>query len=162
MKQQTRRIRPLLLVLLWIWVASIALVLDLFLNVTEFDAIRPRSTLYQGMRIAAHAMVGEPLLLEETAPPRAREVATRASPLPRGSRHPDGRPDATTPQGRKLLDGLAATAAGAEDPARRMAAVRGLASMFGEAAAGTLSGIATDTQQPEAVRNLALRLLEES
>jgi len=34
-------------------------VLDLFLNVEEFDRVRPRSSLYEGMRRAAHEMTGE-------------------------------------------------------------------------------------------------------
>ncbi|MEE8104605.1 MAG: PKD domain-containing protein [Planctomycetota bacterium] len=54
--------------MLWIWVGCVALVLDLFLNVSEFDAVRPRSTLYAGMRIAAHKLVGERLPGEFTVP----------------------------------------------------------------------------------------------
>jgi hypothetical protein len=54
-----RRVRPLLLVLLWIWAVLIFGVVDLFRNVPEFDRLRPRSKLYEGMRKAAHEMVGE-------------------------------------------------------------------------------------------------------
>lgn len=63
---RARRIRPLLLVLLWVWAGCIALVLDLFFNITEFDGIRPRADLYRGMRTAAHNLVGEPILDHET------------------------------------------------------------------------------------------------
>ena len=54
-----RRIRPVLLVLLWAWAIVVFLVIDLFWNVPEFDGVRPRAPLYQGMRKAAHEMVGE-------------------------------------------------------------------------------------------------------
>jgi len=60
MSEPRRRIRPLLLALLWIWAACIFVVIDLFLDVPEFDRMRPRSALYRGMRDAAHEMVGEP------------------------------------------------------------------------------------------------------
>ena len=53
------RIRPLLLILLWIWAGCVFLVVDLFWNVPEFDRVRPRAPLYGGMRRAAHEMVGE-------------------------------------------------------------------------------------------------------
>ena len=55
-----KRTRPTLLVLLWIWAASVFLILDLFLNISEFDRHRPRAPIYRGMRSAAHKMVGEP------------------------------------------------------------------------------------------------------
>jgi len=58
---KTRRVRPLLLVLLWIWVIAVAVVVDMFWNVDEFDGIRPRAKLYRGMRIAGHSMVGVPV-----------------------------------------------------------------------------------------------------
>ncbi len=54
-----RRIRPVLLVLLWVWAACIFVVVDLFRNVSEFDDVRPRSKLYEGMREAAHELSGE-------------------------------------------------------------------------------------------------------
>lgn len=59
-RREVRGVRPLLLVLLWIWGASCFLVVDLFLNAEELDTARPRSRLYEGMREAAHEMVGEP------------------------------------------------------------------------------------------------------
>ena len=54
------RIRPTLLILLWVWAGCVFLVLDLFRNVPELDRVRPQSKLYEGMRKAAHEMVGEP------------------------------------------------------------------------------------------------------
>lgn len=159
MNTKPRRVRPLLLVLLWIWAGCVALVLDLFLNVDEFDAIRPRAPLYRAMRTVAHEMVGEPLLdgTEEAATrPRGRRASARiADPAPRGdpltaaragSRHPGGRPDAATPQGQKLLSDLVAAAASAPDPARREAAVRSLARMFGDD--GALRAVEEDPAQP--------------
>jgi len=157
-----RRVRPLLLVLLWIWAGCIALVLDLFLNVEEFDAVRPRAPLYGAMRQVAHEMVGEPILddtVAAVAPPPAREDvgaredrALRAVPA---SRHPGGKPDAGTPQGRKLMDHLVAAARGEEDTERRDAALRSLAGMFGTEASEELSGIADDPAQPAEVREVA-------
>ena len=44
------RVRKTLLVLLWIWAACVFLTLDLFLNVREFDAVRPRAGISRGMR----------------------------------------------------------------------------------------------------------------
>jgi len=55
------RVRPLLLILLWIWVITVAILVDMFWNVDEFDGFRPRASLYRGMRVAAHLMVGEPV-----------------------------------------------------------------------------------------------------
>jgi len=55
-----RRIRPTLLVLLWVWALCVFTVVDLFWNVPEFDTVRPRSVAYQSMRYAAHDLVGEP------------------------------------------------------------------------------------------------------
>ena len=48
-----RRVRPLLLVLLWIWAMCVFTVVDLFWNVQAFDGLRPSALLYQGMRRAA-------------------------------------------------------------------------------------------------------------
>lgn len=55
-----RRVRPLLLILLWVWAILVFVVVDLFLDVDELDHVRPRSSLYQGMRRAGHKMVGTP------------------------------------------------------------------------------------------------------
>ncbi|MCZ6788190.1 MAG: hypothetical protein O7E54_13595 [Planctomycetota bacterium] len=75
-KAPTPRIRKTLLVLIWIWAACIFLMLDLFLNVREFDAVRPRARIYRGMRAAAHKMIGEPYLENDFA------VASRPSASP--------------------------------------------------------------------------------
>lgn len=59
MMRASRRATPLLLILLWIWVLSVFVTLDMFFNVSLFDGIRPGTALYHGMRRAGHAMVGE-------------------------------------------------------------------------------------------------------
>ena len=56
---QKRRVRWVLFVLLLAWAGSMFALIDLFLNVEEFDHIRPDAPLYRGMREAAHDMVGE-------------------------------------------------------------------------------------------------------
>jgi len=67
MKKSTRaptRVGLRLLILLWMWAGCVFLVVDLFLNAPGLDGIRPRSPLYRGMRMAAHEMVGEPILVD--------------------------------------------------------------------------------------------------
>ncbi|MGQ0614420.1 MAG: hypothetical protein ACT4PV_11850 [Planctomycetaceae bacterium] len=160
-----RRVGARLLVLLWIWAGCIALVLDLFLNVEKFDGVRPRAALYRGMREVAHKMVGEPILEREATAVVQRpakedadareELALREVP---SSRHPGGKPDAGTPQGRKLMDHLVAAARGEEDTERREAALRSLAGMFGTEASEELSGIADDPAQPAEIREVAANL----
>lgn len=91
----SRRVRPLLLVLLWIWAACVFLVLDLFLNVEALDDVRPRSTLYRGMRKVAHEAVGEPYAptAQKTQEPQ-RRIVTAAPPciaMRRGVATPRGR-----------------------------------------------------------------------
>lgn len=54
-----RRVRWTLLALLWVWAGCVFLVIDLFLNVEEFDGVRPRARMYRAMRHVAHEMVGE-------------------------------------------------------------------------------------------------------
>lgn len=58
--RRRRRVRWTLLVLLWLWAASVFLVLDLFLNVSVFDEVRPTARIYRATRYAAHRLVGEP------------------------------------------------------------------------------------------------------
>jgi len=60
MTTKKRRVRPLLLVLLWVWAACVFVTLDLFLNVPEFDRLRPRARLYEAMRWSGHEITGEP------------------------------------------------------------------------------------------------------
>jgi hypothetical protein len=169
MQQKPRRIRPLLLVLLWVWAGCILLVLDLFWNVEHLGGLRPRARLYSDMRRVAHEMVGEPLdspEAESGPAPRARRAAqVRLDPLPAplpvsrpGSRHANGRPDAATPQGRMLQSSLFEAARSHPDPERRRAAMRSLAGMFGPAAQGLLAALAEDPEQTADLRNLAGRL----
>ena len=87
--------------LLWVWAACVFVIVDLFWNVEKFDSARPRSSLYRGMRIAAHRMVGE-AVPEETlavkawreAPPRIAEEnnVLGTVPLEGVVCGPDGRP----------------------------------------------------------------------
>jgi len=79
-KPLRKRIRPVLLVLLWVWALCIFLVVDLFFNVNEFDAVRPRSSLYTGTRLAAHKLVGEPIA----------EPGAMPAPSPRAGTGPGG------------------------------------------------------------------------
>ena len=73
-EKKRSRIRITLLILVWVWAACVALVLDLFFNVDEFDAIRPRNTQYQAMRNTAHRLVGEPLDSEHSRGTVSRSV----------------------------------------------------------------------------------------
>jgi hypothetical protein len=66
----------MLLFLLLVWAALMFLLFDLFLNVEQFDRIRPESQLYEGMRFAAHEMVGEPYY-DDMASPGTVSVAGR-------------------------------------------------------------------------------------
>jgi len=85
------RIRFRLVVLLWIWAACVYLVLDLFLDVTFLDPVRPRSEAYVALRRAAHRMVGEPYFEDDvhtrqSLPP----CASRPLATVRDERFPDG------------------------------------------------------------------------
>jgi hypothetical protein len=88
-EKKRRRIRPVLLVLLWAWAIVVFLIVDLFWNVSEFDGVRPRAALYQGMRKAAHDMVGEPLVDpsgEERAEPVVGSLMVEERPNPYAGR----------------------------------------------------------------------------
>lgn len=75
--------RPLLLVLLLVWALTVFVTVDLFLNVPEFDKVRPRAALYRGMRIAGHEMVGEPYWEDYSLPETRREAPShRQAPTP--------------------------------------------------------------------------------
>lgn len=164
------RVRWQLLVLLWAWAGCVALILDLFLNVDEFDGVRPRAPLYRAMRITAHEMVGEPIRDIDSASipqsrPRRSESVRRASVLPpgfvsAGARHPGGIPDRRTPQGARLYDGLRRAAVANADPAKRTGALRSLATMFGAEARPVLREIASDMSQPTETRDLARKLAD--
>ena len=72
-----KRVRPRLVILLWIWGLLMFVVVDLFRNVPEFDRVRPEWRTYQEMRLAAHRIVDEPLDFV-TASPRRRTRTLRA------------------------------------------------------------------------------------
>jgi hypothetical protein len=57
---RTKRVGWRLLALLWIWAATVFLVVDLFLDAPGLDPVRPRAPVYRAMRMTAHEMVGEP------------------------------------------------------------------------------------------------------
>jgi len=71
-----RRVRPLLLVLLWVWAISVFVTLDLFLNISQFDVVRPRAPFYEGMRWEGHEIVGEPY-----KPPAGEPVVVAVTPV---------------------------------------------------------------------------------
>ena len=57
--EKKNRISWRLLILLWIFGGCVFLVVDLFLNVAEFDDVRPDWQIYRATRFVAHDMVGE-------------------------------------------------------------------------------------------------------
>jgi len=150
------RVRGVLLLLLWAWAATIFMVVDLFLNVAEFDSIRPRSSLYEGMRIAAHEMVGEPILDRRfqgapslaTLRARARQGSALAH-VPPGRR----RLEELKRLGREgSFEPLRAALTGEWDPRLRVAAMRVLAESFGADARDVLLERAHDPHETEWVR----------
>ncbi|MCZ6571976.1 MAG: hypothetical protein O7C98_02290 [Planctomycetota bacterium] len=79
--QAKPRVRGTLLVLVCLWALCNFMVIDLFLNVPEFDGIRPRAPFYRAMRYTGHEMVGEPYQEGDfavadvpNAPPDTRDV----------------------------------------------------------------------------------------
>lgn len=144
MKPKPRRVRPLLLVLLWMWAGCIALVLDLFLNIAEFEEVRPRAPLYRGARIAAHDLVGEPIVDEPGAPP----TRTRAGPL------------APVPDEAMEHAGLETRVAGPEDPRIRAAILRALVRSSPDAARRAAQSRLDDRCETDTVRAAATRVLE--
>jgi protocatechuate 3,4-dioxygenase beta subunit len=106
-----RRVRPLLLILLWIWALFVFVTVDLFRNVREFDAVRPRSPLYSSLRAAGHEITGEPLL----------DAAPAAPPLRRGDRPTE--PNEAVASGALVrIEGRAFTPEGAPAAAARVVA----------------------------------------
>jgi hypothetical protein len=167
------RVRWQLLVLLWVWAGCVGLVLDLFLNVDEFDGVRPRAPLYRAMRVVAHEMIGERSYDADFAAgpaPRSRKDhtskgMTRAPDPPTGplfasSRHPNGIPDLQTPQGARLYDGLRRAATAAPNRAKQQGALRSLATMFGASARPALLEVASDITQATETRDLARKLAD--
>ena len=156
---RTRRVRWPLLVLLWVWAGCVALTLDLFFNVEEFDAVRPRARIYRATRYVAHRIVGERYRERDEFAVReevvARVATVRAT---RAQRRP---PDAATPRGGRLLRGLAGAARTHPNLKRREAAMRSMARMFGADARAELETLASDPKQPEELRTAARHYLNE-
>jgi HEAT repeat protein len=155
------RVRLVLLVLLWVWVACVVLILDLFLNVEEFDSVRPDAKLYRATRYAAHKVVGEPY--------RDGDFADELPPAPPPRRPPPPNPafeilraelaaiERFKKEGNR--DGLVAKVRQAPDPRVRMAALRALAEVFGAAARETLLEAVHDAGEDEQVRAQAARFV---
>jgi HEAT repeat protein len=141
---QRRRVRPLLLVLLWVWALCVFLVVDLFLNVAAFDSVRPRTSLYRSMRRVAHDMVGEPCH-DETGfsarrPPRFAEAQSSLG-------------DALSRvQAAGSFDELRGRGIHAADARVRILALRMLADRVGRRAAPVLAQVARDADEPDKVR----------
>jgi len=153
------RVRWTLLVLLWIWVVVVFLTLDLFLNVNGLDGVRPRAKLYRGMRVAAHKLVGEPIVDLDHG--NIHGVAR--------NRDVPGRPptDAAGTLAAELAGVRAAAdseylrdrATQAEDPRVRIAALRQLAERIGRPARATLMAVVFDDAEIFKVRKQAARFL---
>ena len=90
-----RRVGWRLLILLWIWVVCVFAVVDLFLNVPEFDRIRPDAEIYRSTRYVAHKLVGVPYEESDefgrgnasSDPEALAEVRQRVAALGRNGRH---------------------------------------------------------------------------
>ena len=122
------------------------------------------------MRYVAHKMVGEPYRepdrfgrSQSSDGPRPRSATASAEPS-RPSRvvRAGPRPDVYTPHGRRLLAGLERAASRAEDPQRRIAALRSMARMFGADAGAALARAAANPAQSDSVREAAQRYLKEA
>lgn len=55
--KKSKRVRWTLLALLWVWAILVFLVIDLFMDVEEFDRVRPELEIYEATRYAAHKLV---------------------------------------------------------------------------------------------------------
>jgi hypothetical protein len=163
-KGANRRIRWTLLVLLWLWVGCIVLVLDLFWNVSAFDRVRPDATLYRATRYVAHRLVGERYVDDDAFGRATPEVAPyrpeRTSMIRPTDYRVGSKPDAATPAGARLLDGLARVARTSPDPQRRIAALRSMARMFKADARAELERASKD--HDVMVRTAALEFLGET
>lgn len=157
-----RRIRPLLLALLWIWAALVFTVVDLFRNVPEFDRVRPTARFYRALRFTGHEMTGTPYLEADEfgalASGRHRTVAA-------GSRDARvcalldelGTVRALSKSG--FLEGLRAKASNGTHAQTRIEALRCLAEGFGPKAREILLARARDPAETDAVRGKAARYL---
>ena len=147
--QGRRRVRPVLLVLLWIWAVCIFMIVDLFRNVEAFESVRPRARTYRAMRYAAHDLVGEPYYDGDFV-----------------DEHPASRPSA-----RRSVDDLSAALARvrrleqagsteilkeqaleAEDSRVRILAMRALARRLGHGARPTLLKVLHNPEETDKVR----------
>jgi hypothetical protein len=163
-KPTGKRIRWTLLALLWIWAGCMALVLDLFWNIQEFDRIRPGARLYRAVRYVAHRMVGERYAEDDafgrTSPDVGPYRPERTSTIRPTDYRVGPKPDAATPAGARMLDGLARVARTSQDAKRRIAALRSMARMFGAAARPELERAGEDDDVT--VRAAAMGFLEET
>jgi len=144
------RIRWRLLALLWVWALCIFAIVDLFMNVDEFESVRPRSGLYRGMRVAAHKMVGEPI---------RRQAPTRIVWAARPSTAAGIAEELAAVRELKSLSGLRAVAATAEDARVRIVALKCMTKRFGPQARGALVEAAHRDDETYKVRKQAARLI---
>jgi len=165
MKQQStnkKRVRGTLLVLLWIWAICIFVVLDLFLNVDEFDRIRPRARVYRSMRLAAHDMVDEPYYDNDFGPSRAGHkflIARRTHCVAPVSAQARYLADELERIRELPLSELHATAQNADDPRVRIAALRSMARRGGSHARPAIVAMVHNESETNKVRVQAALLV---
>ena len=166
-EQGTRkRIRATLLALLWVWAICIFLVLDLFLNVAEFDRVRPRAESYRAMRFVAHQMVGEPYREDDEF---AAAAASEAAPRPVVTQEADPLAEVRVElatvrelQRRRTFDGLCKQATTAKHAIARIAAIRGLGNLFGARSREFLLERVHNEKEDDKVRAAAARYLSKT
>jgi len=147
--QATRRARPLLLGLLWVWALLMFLMVDLFKNVSEFDGFRPRSETYRAMRFTAHEMIGEAWLDGGFG-----EAPLSSSRTEGGLGGALGAVDEA-----RSAEELKRIVEGGGDNRVRIRAARELATRFSRDAVPILVAVARDGRQPEKLRAQAARFL---
>ena len=154
-RAEKRRVRPVLLVLLWIWAVCVFAVVDLFFNVEEFGGIRPRARLYRAMRYTGHRLVGEPYLdgdFGDALPPlhtRGAEAEALREALA----------EVRALEREGSAEGLRASAIDSEDARVRIEALSALVRVFGPRARRTLVRVALNRRETVKVRSRAARLL---
>jgi HEAT repeat protein len=157
-----RRVRWTLLALLWVWAILIFLMVDLFFNVDEFDAIRPRAEVYRATRYAAHQMVGEPYVDDDFGSPEASIVPTGA--LAAAKSEEAQRLEAAMEEVQRLAaegsrDELERVAREADDPRIRILALRALADLGGAEARPVLLRAIERVDETDPVRKQAARFV---
>ncbi len=170
-KPRRKRGHALLLTLFTLFCASMACIVIVFdayfaLEATYDDVAattQERVPLRRAVRLRAIANAetidGGAADLEAALRDRLEATEVESSTAARASsRHAGGRPDAATPQGRKLYDDLLEAARTAPSARSRSGAIRSLAGMCGQQASDALAGIADDPTQPAEVRELAVNL----